>query len=359
MTSSINTNPPVKWRPRKSGYVEGLEYMRGRMNGTIKSLRTPWAKFDDAGVGDGIDWQTTLILAGRSGNLKSTIKDNILQKSFDLNPDQTFRVLDFSFEMLSKVTALREFSSATGKTYKYLCSHDGQFNKEDLRICYEYAKEKANPVKYPVDIIEEPCMVNQFVEIVHEYMEAYKTESGYTKTIISVDHSLLFIKAPYEGNEHEMLANLGKALTMLKRKYPVIFIILSQLNRNIEQTARSENGKHGNYIVASDIYGSDSLLIHADIVVASNRPYLMQIQWFGPSRYIISGEDVVVLHFLKCRNGENRMSFFRANFNKMELEEMETPPCALDRSQRQQKGEPEIKQLKPLPHNDLFTNQKI
>jgi hypothetical protein len=31
------------------------------------------------------------------------------------------------------------------------------------------------------------------------------------------------------------------------------------------------------------------------------------------------------MHFLKCRNGDTRMSFFRAAFRTMEIKEMETP----------------------------------
>ncbi len=346
--------PPLRWHPRKTNYLEGLEYMRGRMQGKIKSLRTPWERFNDAGV-QGIEWKTTLIIAGRPGNFKSAIKDNIVHKSFDLNPDQKFRILDFQFEMIGSVTALREFSSAIGKPYKYLCSADNQFNKQDLASCYEYAKIKADAGKYPVDVIDEPCTVKEFEDIVEQYLTIYKTEEGWTKTVVAIDHSLLFIKAPFENDEHAMLGSLGKVLTKLKKKYPIIFIVLSQLNRNVEQSSRLEDGKAGNYIVPSDIYGSDSLLMHADLVMATNRPALSQIRWFGPNRYIISGDDIVVMHFLKCRNGDNRMSFFKANFDKMELEETEPPPCALTKSTRQtEKPEPIIKKLEP---NNLFAKQ--
>jgi hypothetical protein len=31
------------------------------------------------------------------------------------------------------------------------------------------------------------------------------------------------------------------------------------------------------------------------------------------------------MHFLKARNGDNRMSFFKAQFEKMSVTEMETP----------------------------------
>ena len=42
-------------------------------------------------------------------------------------------------------------------------------------------------------------------------------------------------------------------------------------------------------------------------------------------RYIIEDDRTLVLHFLKARNGDARMSFFKAKFEKMEIEEMDTP----------------------------------
>jgi hypothetical protein len=33
----------------------------------------------------------------------------------------------------------------------------------------------------------------------------------------------------------------------------------------------------------------------------------------------------MVLHFLKCRNGDTRLSFFKAEFEKMSIAEMNTP----------------------------------
>jgi hypothetical protein len=32
------------------------------------------------------------------------------------------------------------------------------------------------------------------------------------------------------------------------------------------------------------------------------------------------------MHFIKCRNGDARMSFFKAEFEKMRIVEMATPP---------------------------------
>lgn len=314
------------WQTQRDGFLSSLQYMQGRQQGTIKSIQTPWPKFNDAGT-DGIEWNSTVIIGGRPGSGKTLIKDQIIRESFKLNKGEDFRVLEFQLEMMARVSAIREYSSVLGKTYKYLCSADGKLTKEDLHLCYEYAKER---VKYPTDVVETSCTVPEFIEIINEYMEtnAIKEEDGkkvYKKTIITLDHSLLLNKAPYEKDVSDTLYSLGKALTGLKRKYPIIFIILSQLNRNVDSPERCEDGKYGNYILESDIFGADALLQHADILVGINRPAKQKIKFYGPERYIINDERILVLHFLKCRNGDTRMSFFRAEFEKMSIREIPIP----------------------------------
>ena len=314
------------WKPRKSSYLEGLEYMKGRMNGTIRSFRTPWPSFDKIGVGDGWDWQSTIILAGRSGNLKSTIKDSIIQQSFDLNPLEKLRVLNCSFEMIGSVTALREFSSVINKPYQYLCNAEWDFKKEDLVACYNYAKIKANSDTHPVDVLEDRMTVREWEAAVEDYMESHKVGDEYTKTIISVDHSLLFVLDKGEGDETGMIRNLGNALTDLKRKYPIIFIVLSQLNRNAEQSERLEDNKAGNYIRKSDMFGSSFLEFHADIIIGVSRPATLNIRFYGSSGYIILDDRDLIIHWLKVRNGSPGISFFRCDFDSMTIRESEPLP---------------------------------
>ena len=105
-----------------------------------------------------------------------------------------------------------------------------------------------------------------------------------------------------------------------------MFIALSQLNRNIDNPDRAQQGKYGNYILESDIFGSDAMLQHADTLIGINRPAKQKIRLYGPDRYIIEDDRTLVLHFLKARNGDTRMSFFKAMFEKMEIAEMPTPP---------------------------------
>jgi replicative DNA helicase len=319
----------LPWNSQREGFLDSLNYMKGRKEGHIKSLKTPWEKFNDATT-DGLEWHSMTVIGGRPGSGKTLIKDQIIREAFVLNQGMSFRVLEFQFEMLARTSAIREYSSVLGKSYKYLCSADGKLTDDDLNICYQHAVKR---VKYPIDVVENPITVNEFKEIIHTYMDHHSFEGDdgkqqHTKTIVTLDHSLLLKKAPFEKDKYDSLYNLGEALTELKRLYPIAFIILSQLNRSIDSPERSEDGKYGNYILESDLFGADALLQHADTLIGINRPGKQKIRQYGPDRYIIEDDRVLVLHFLKCRNGDNRMSFFRAEFERMRITEMDTPPKA-------------------------------
>ena len=327
MDNQKKNSKKKKWNTQRDGFKDSLIYLQGRMNGQIKSLRTPWPKFDDA-LTNGFEWNTLNVIGGRPASGKTLIVEQIVRESFALNPGENFRVLQFQFEMLARTSAIREYSSVIGRSYKYLCSADGKLTESDLQKCYDYAKAK---VQYPIDVVEKPCTVEEFKQIIGEYMvENAKTDSDNNmilpKVLITIDHSLLFKKAPYEKDKQDMLNNLGEALTLLKRQYPIAFILLSQLNRNIDSPERSEEGKYGNYVLESDIFGSDAILQHADNVIGINRPAKQKIRFYGPDRYLIEDDRVIVLHFLKCRNGDTRLSFFRAEYEKMMIVEMITPP---------------------------------
>ena len=305
------------WAGQYQDFNEARKYMNNRMHGEERSILTPWSKFNDAGT-DGIEWNTLTVIGGRPGSGKTLIKDQIIRESFVLNPSEDFRVLEFQFEMVGRTSAIREFSSITGLTYKQLCSAGSTLSSSVLNNCHQYPKQR---VKYPVDIISTPMTVNQMREQVDMYMEEHKG----IKTIITLDHSILVKRAPYQNNRLDMLFELGEFFTQCKRDYPCLFICLSQLNRNIDNPDRAIDGKYGNYILESDIFGSDAMLQHADMLVGINRPAKQKIRFYGPHRYIIEDDRTLVLHFLKARNGDARMSFFKAKFEKMEIEEMDTP----------------------------------
>ena len=305
------------WVGQHAAFSEALKYMNARQKGEEKSIYTPWPKFNDAAT-DGLEWNTLTVIGGRPGSGKTLIKDQIIRESFALNPNDGFRVLEFQFEMVGRTSAIREFSSMTGKTYKELCSAGSILQPDVLNKCLMYAKER---VKNPVDIISTPLTVNQMREQIDMYMNLHKGK----KTIVTLDHTMLVKRAPYQNNTLDMMFELGEFFTQCKRDYPILFIALSQLNRNIDSPDRAIDGKYGHYILESDIFGSDAMLQHADMLIGINRPAKQKIRFYGPDRYIIEDDKTLVLHFLKARNGDARMSFFKAKFEQMKIEEMLTP----------------------------------
>tara|TARA_R110000765_G_scaffold5492_2_gene17219 strand:+ start:3051 stop:3992 length:942 start_codon:yes stop_codon:yes gene_type:complete len=306
-----------EWQSQYNDFNEALKYMKRRQEGIEKSIYTPWPKFNDAGT-DGLEWNTLTIIGGRPGSGKTLIKDQIIRESFDLNPGEDYRVLEFNFEMVGRTSAIRQFSSFTGKTYKELCSAGSILSSNTFNTCHEYAKDK---VKSPVDKINKPMTINKM----REQIDMYMNENKGIKTIITLDHTILVKRAPYQNNRQDMLFELGEFFTQTKRDYPCLFIVLSQLNRNIDNPDRAINGKYGNYILESDIFGSDAMLQHADMLIGLNRPAKQKIRFYGPDQYIIEDDRTLVFHFLKARNGDVRMSFFKAEFEKMQVSEMDTP----------------------------------
>jgi len=328
----------LPWKPQKESFNEALKYLKGRKEGIISSLKTPWPKVNNATL-NGFEWHSTNVVGGRPGTGKTVVKDQLIREAFRLNPTANMRVLDFSLEMLGKVSAIRGMSSYIEKSYKYLCSAEEEGKKvitdEDLKNCLAYAQEM---VKYNIDVIEDAPTVKGFEAHIVTYMKHYSTvetlrnsktgkdevKRKYQNTVITLDHSIL-LECEKHQTRNDMLYELGATLTRLKRKYPIIFIILSQLNRSVDHPERNEDGKYGNYILDSDIFGADALLQHADTVIGLNLPGRQKIRFYGPERYIIPDDKLLVMHFLKSRNGENGLTFFNAAFNKMRIDEVPTP----------------------------------
>lgn len=314
----------LEWKSQKKAYEESLRYLKGRKEGLITSLESPWTKFNEATT-MGVEWHSMTVIGGRPGSGKTLMKDQYINAAFENNPASNFRVLEFSLEMLGKNSAIRAYSSELGVTYKYLCSAEGTLSPADYQRCIVYAKKA---IKFPIDIVEKAPSVEELYEIVSKYMELHKDKSTgkYQNTVVTIDHSLL-IKTKERQTKNDMLYDLGEAVTSLKRKYPIAWLILSQLNRGINHPERNEDGKYGNYVLDSDIFGADALLQHADTVVGLNRPGKQKIRYYGPDRYVVQDDRLLVMHFLKTRNGENGMAFFEAAFEEMKIKEAPTPPC--------------------------------
>lgn len=305
---------------------KALLKMKARRSGELKSLKSSWPKFNDAFC-DGLEWRTITVVGARPGTGKTLFMEQLISDIIEENKDHKFRVLKFQFEMLDETNGIRKLSLNTASDYNTLMSKGEPVDKDLYLRCVQYYEETEKTDV--IDVVYDPCTVDEMCATIHYYMEAHKDEQGnYTNALVTIDHSALLKVGKGQRDKFEVLYALGEALTYMKKHYPVAFLVLSQLNRNIDNPDRSKDGDYGNYVLDSDLFGADALLQHADVVLGINKPSIRKIRFYGPERFIVNDEDLLAFHFLKSRNGTTRLSFFKLDRDNMRIIEIETPPQA-------------------------------
>jgi replicative DNA helicase len=305
---------------------KALLKMKARRSGELKSLKSSWPKFNDAFC-DGLEWRTITVVGARPGTGKTLFMEQLISDIIEENKDHKFRVLKFQFEMLDETNGIRKLSLNTASDYNTLMSKGEPVDKDLYLRCVQYYEQTAETDV--IDVVYDPCTVDEMCATIHYYMEAHKDEDGnYTNALVTIDHSALLKVGKGQKDKFEVLYALGEALTYMKKHYPVAFLVLSQLNRNIDNPDRSKDGDYGNYVLDSDLFGADALLQHADVVLGINKPSIRKIRFYGPERFIVNDEDLLAFHFLKSRNGTTRLSFFKLDRENMRIIEIETPPQA-------------------------------
>ena len=303
---------------------KGLLKMKAKREGRLPALISAWPKFNDAFC-DGLEWRTITVVGARPGTGKTLFMEQLVSDIIKHNPDQDFRVLKFQMEMVDETSAIRKFGLITGADYNTLMSKNGNLvDKKLFQKCVDYYKESAD--SDVINVVYDVCTVNEMCATIHYECERHKKEDGtYRNILVTIDHSALFKNDVGQKDKFDMLGALGEALTHMKKHYPVAFVVLSQLNRNIDDTKRQVEASYGNYVLDSDIYGSDALLQHADVVIGINNPSIRRIRKYGPEKFIIEDPDTLVFHFLKSRNGLTRISFFKLDRTTMRIVEIATP----------------------------------
>ena len=326
MAELFNGAQPLQPVSERDALRKALTKIAARSRGEIKSLRSAWPKFNDAFC-DGLEWRTITVVGARPGTGKTLFMEQLISDIIEYNADQEFRILKFQMEMVDETSGIRKLSLNTGADYNTLMSKSQKIDKALFNKCLHYYN--ATETTDIIDVIYDACTVDEMCATIRYQMEKHRRADGtFVNMLVAIDHSALFKNGKGQKDKFEMLGALGEALTMMKKRYPVAFVVLSQLNRNIDDPKRAIDGDYGNYVLDSDIYGSDALLQHADVVMGINKPSIRKIRQYGPDRYIISDEDTLVFHFLKSRNGTTRISFFKLDRDTMRIVEISTPACA-------------------------------
>src|SRR5690606_17524214 len=131
--------------------------------------------------------------------------------------------------MLGRNMALRELSSGCNLDIRYLQSSKDPgmppLTKTDHEKLRRYVTAQKGRNEF---VIDTALTVENIRKAILSFYETYKKPF-----VITLDHTLLVKMASSETSKMITLQNLSTMMTELKKTLPVIFLILTQLNREI------------------------------------------------------------------------------------------------------------------------------
>jgi replicative DNA helicase len=236
---------------------EAAIYIDKRRRGYVRSLRTPWKKYNQVCMG-GIEWNTIHTIAGTSGSGKTAMANQLETSLVTLNTWDQFDVLSFNFEMLARNLVTRKFASALDLTTKDLLSGDfnNKLSDENYARVLEAGKSIAGLNIYYVD---SPGTVERIRETILRFHQRDPSRG----IVVMLDHTVLVMGKSGEM-ERLVLFDLMRMANSLKKDLKIAFIFLSQLNREIEQSERISD-PYQQFPKKKDIFGGEQIaptLIH-------------------------------------------------------------------------------------------------
>lgn len=278
-------------RPMSVVAQEAVNYIAGRREHNITSLKTRWKKFNKQCMG-GIEPNTVYTIAGISGSGKSSMANLIQTDIIDLNPNEDIIVLTFSLEMVGFRQVGRTLSNKLRRTTSTLYSSETDLDESTFKDVINVSNQLK---KYPIYFVDNPSTPTQVNNIIRWFYDKYVKNTN-KHFVIIYDHALL---TKQEGSTIETISELERVFIQAK-KLPLTSVIqLAQMNRNIEQPERINNPL-SHYPMRSDLSSSDSIFQASDYVLVIHRPEILNIQEYGPNHLPVNNK--VYLHMLKNRD---------------------------------------------------------
>ena len=278
-------------RPISVVAQEAINYIAGRREHNITSLKTRWMKFNKQCMG-GIEPNTVYTIAGISGSGKSSMANLIQTDIIDLNPNEDIIVLTFSLEMVGFRQVGRTLSNKLRRTTSTLYSSETDLDESTFKDVINVSNQLK---KYPIYFVDNPSTPTQVNNIIRWFYDKYVKDTN-KHFVIIYDHALL---TKQEGSTIETISELERVFIQAK-KLPLTSVIqLAQMNRNIEQPERINNPL-SHYPMRSDLSSSDSIFQASDYVIVIHRPEILNIQEYGPNHLPVNNK--VYIHMLKNRD---------------------------------------------------------
>ena len=278
-------------RPMSVVAQEAINYIAGRREHKISSLKTRWVKFNKQCMG-GIEPNTVYTIAGISGTGKSSWVNSLTTDIIDLNPTEEIVILNFSLEMVGFRQVGRTLSNKLRKTTSTLYSSETDLDDETFRKVIAVSNQLK---EYPIYFVDNPGTPSEVEKTIRDFYNTY-VKGTKKHFIIVYDHTLLTKQV---GSVIETTSELERVFIQAK-KFPLTSVVqIAQMNRNIESSERINNPS-SHYPMRSDLSSSDAMFQASDYVLVMHRPEILNIQEYGPNR--LPTQNKVYMHMLKNRD---------------------------------------------------------
>jgi replicative DNA helicase len=280
--------------------------VKAGMDGRRKVYPTAWKALNRNLMG-GLQPGKMYVIAGRPGVGKSAFSNQLIFDVLDSNKGKKVIVLYWSFEMPGEQQILRAGSKDTKLQTQELLSVDKKLSNEKFDAYVESVKKYK---QYPIYF----CSIPQNMEEVKKINESVFTRFPSHTVFNLIDHSRLVLGR--SDTELQRLNVLSKACMWMQARMASITILLSQLNRNIEQEYRA---KQQYQPLLTDLFGGDSIGQDAHVVMMLQRPYDL----YGITDNYC-GEDpigLMAVHVEKNRDGLLGMIPFETDLSTFTINE--------------------------------------
>lgn len=278
-------------RPMSVVAQEAINYIAGRREHKISSLKTRWVKFNKQCMG-GIEPNTVYTIAGISGTGKSSWVNSLTTDIIDLNPTEEIVILNFSLEMVGFRQVGRTLSNKLRKTTSTLYSSETDLDDETFKKVIAVSNQLK---EYPIYFVDNPGTPSEVEKTIRDFYNTY-VKGTKKHFIIIYDHTLLTKQV---GSVIETTSELERVFIQAK-KLPLTSVVqIAQMNRNIESSERINNPS-SHYPMRSDLSSSDAMFQASDYVLVMHRPEILNIQEYGPNR--LPTQNKVYMHMLKNRD---------------------------------------------------------
>ena len=237
-----------------------LHQVTNGMKGQRQVYPTKWKRLNKNLLG-GLQPGKMYVIAGRPGVGKSAFSNQMIFDLLDNELKEKVIVLYWSFEMPGHQQILRAGSKDVKKQVLDLLSVETKLSEEDYEL---YKSKILKYKKYPIHFNNVP----RTIEYIKETNVDITNSDPDVRIINIFDHSRLVVGQA--DSELQRLNALSKGCMWMQAKMGCINILLSQLNRNIEQEHRA---KAQYQPLLTDLFGGDSIGQDAHVVMMLQRPY--------------------------------------------------------------------------------------